>query len=83
MPTTNLSIGLEPVLDFECSGWPQGKREELSQAVRTIQGVSSVGGAGITTVRVRYDPSIINSSDLILAVDQVADGILPGHNFSI
>lgn len=83
MPTTNLSIGLEPVLDFECSGWPVEKREELSQAVRAIQGVTSVGGAGVSTVRVRYDPSITDSSALTREVDRVADDILPGHNFSI
>lgn len=83
MPTTNLSIGLEPVLDFQCAGWPEEKREELSRAVRAIQGVTSVGGAGVSTVRVRYDPSIINPSALTLEVDRVADDILPGHNFSI
>lgn len=82
MPTTDLSIGREPVLDFECSGWPVEKRQELSQAVQAIQGVTSVGGAGISTVRVRYDPSIINPSALTLAVDRAADDILPGHNFS-
>jgi hypothetical protein len=83
MPTTNLSIGREPVLDFECSGWPQEKREELSQAVRAIQGVTSVGGAGVSTMRVRYDPSVINPSALTLSVNRVADEILPGHDFSI
>jgi len=83
MPTTNLSIGLEPILDFECSGWPMEKREELSQAARAIQGVTSVGGAGVSTVRVRYDPSITDSSALTLEVDRIADDILPGHNFSI
>jgi hypothetical protein len=83
MPTTNLSIGLEPVLDFECSGWPQNKLDELSQAVRTIQGVTGVNGAGVSTMRVRYAPSRINPSALTLAVNRIADEILPGHNFSI
>lgn len=83
MPTTDLSIGREPVLDFECSGWSTEKREELSQAIRAIQGVTSVGGAGVSTVRVRYDPSIVTSASLTLAVDRAADHILPGHNFSI
>lgn len=83
VPTTDLSIGREPVLDFECSGWPAAKLEELSQAVRAIRGVTSVGGAGVSTMRVRYDPSIIDPSALTLAVDRVADGVLPGHNFSI
>lgn len=83
VPTAHLSIGREPVLDFECSGWPTAKREELSQAVRTIKGVASVGGAGVSTMRVRYDASIIDPSTLTLAVDRVADGVLPGNNFSI
>jgi len=83
MPTTNLSIAPDPVLDFECSGWPPEKREELLRGVRAIQGVVSVGSAGISTMRVRYDPSSINPSALILAVDRVADVVLPGHNFSI
>jgi hypothetical protein len=82
MPTTNLSISLEPVLDFECAGWPQEKRNELFEAVKAIQWVTSVGGAGRSTMRVRYDSSNTNLSDLTLAVDQVADRILPGHNFS-
>jgi hypothetical protein len=80
MPTTDLSIGREPVLDFDCSGWPVDKREELSRAIRAIQGVSNVGGAGVSTVRVRYDPSIINPSALTLAVARAADDILPGYN---
>lgn len=83
MPTTDLSIGREPVLDFDCSGWSVEKREELSQAIRAIQGVTNVGGAGVSTVRVRYDPSIINPSALTLAVNRAADDILPGYNFSI
>ncbi len=83
MPTTDLSIGREPVLDFECSGWPAAKRGELDQAVRSIDGVTSVGGAGVSTMRVRYDQSLISSSDLTLAVDRVADNIMPGHNFSM
>lgn len=83
MPTTDLSIAREPVLDFDCSGWPAEKREALFQAVRAIRGVTNVGGAGISTMRVRYDFSIINPLALTLAVDRVADDILPGHNFSI
>lgn len=83
MPTTNLSIKPEPVLDFECAGWPPEKRQELFQAVQAIQGVTSVGGAGHSTMRVRYDPSSVDTSALTLAVDQIADHILPGHNFSI
>lgn len=83
MPTTDLSIGREPVLDFECSGWPAGKRQELFQAVRAIRGVTNVSGAGVSTMRVRYDSSITNPSALTLAVDKSADDILPGHNFSI
>lgn len=83
MPTQDLSIGHEPVLDFACAGWPDEKRQELSRAVRTIEGVTNVGGAGISTIRVRYDPSTINPSDLTLAVDRIADDILPGHNFSM
>lgn len=83
MPTTNLSIAPEPVLDFECAGWTPEKRQELFQAVQVIQGVTSVGGAGHSTMRVRYDPSITNPSALTLAVDRIADDVLPGHNFSI
>ena len=83
MPTTDLSIGREPVLDFECSGWSVEKREELSQAIRAIQGVTKIGGAGVSTVRVSYDPSIIIPSTLTLAVNRAADEILPGYNFSI
>lgn len=83
MPTTDLSIGRDPVLDFSCSGWPVEKREELSQAIRVLQGVTSVGGAGVSTVRVRYDPSITTPSALTLAVNRLADEILPGYNFSI
>lgn len=83
MPTTDLSIGREPVLDFECSGWPTAKRDELFQAVRATKGVTSVGGAGVSTMRVRYDASIIDPSALTPAVDRVADRVLPGHNFSI
>jgi len=82
MPTTNLSIGLEPVLDFDCSGWPQGKRDELFQAVRSIEGVISVSSAGISTMRVRYAPLIINPSALTVAVNRIADETLPGHGFS-
>ena len=83
MPTTNLSIGREPVLDFDCSGWPVAKREELSQAIRAIRGVTAVGGAGVSTLRVRYDPTTIDPSALTVAVDEVADNVLPGHNFSM
>lgn len=83
MPTTNLSIGREPVLDFDCSGWPVDKRKELTEAVRLILGVTLVVGAGVSTTRVRYDPSMITPSALTLEVNRVADGILPGHNFSI
>lgn len=83
MPTTNLSIAPEPVLDFECSGWPQEKRQQLFQVVQLIPGVTSVAGAGHSTMRVRYDPLSINPSALTLAVDQVADDVLPGNNFSI
>lgn len=83
MPTTDLSIGREPVLDFECSGWPVDKRNELTEAIRTIAGVTSVGGAGVSTVRVRYDLSIIDLPGLTLAVDRIADDIMPGHNFSM
>jgi hypothetical protein len=83
MPTTDLSIGPDPFLDFQCAGWPAEKRLELSQAVRAIPGVASVGGAGISTVRVEYNPSIINPSQLVHEVARVADEILPGHNFSI
>jgi len=82
MPTTNLSIKPEPVLDFACEGWPSEKRDELFQAVQAIQGVTSVGGAGHSTMRVRYDSSKTDPAALTLAVDQVADNILPGHNFS-
>ncbi|MBU8545106.1 MULTISPECIES: hypothetical protein [Roseomonadaceae] len=83
MPTTNLSIGREPVIDFDCSGWPLEKRERLTQAVRVIHGVTNVGNAGVSTMRVRYDPLVIVASALTLAVDQVADDILPGNNFSL
>ncbi|MFC5549522.1 hypothetical protein [Massilia aerilata] len=82
MPTTNLTIAAEPVLDFECAGWPIEKRQDLFQAVQGIQGVTGVGGAGHSTMRVRYDPSSTSISALTLAVDQAADTILPGHNFS-
>lgn len=83
MPTTDLSIGHEPVLDFDCSGWPVAKREKLSQAVSLIKGVTSVGGAGISMLRDRYDLAIIDPAAPTLAVDRVADGVLPGHNFWI
>ncbi len=83
MPTTNLSVGHEPVLDFECSGWPLAKRDDLFKAVKGIRGVIHVGGAGISTMRIRYDVSMTNPSDLTLAVNRAADVILPGHNFSI
>lgn len=82
MPTTNLSIKPEPVLDFECAGWPEEKRQELFQAVRLIQGVARVDGAGHSTMRVRYDISSIDPSALMLAVDQIADNMMPGYNFS-
>lgn len=82
MPKTNLSIAPEPVLDFECAGWPPEKRQELFQAVEVLQGVTSVGGAGHSTMRVRYDPASVDTPALTLAVDHVADKILPGHNFS-
>lgn len=83
MPTTNLSIGRDPVLDFDCSGWPVEAREKLSRAIRLLTGVTDVGGAGISTVRVRYDPNVIIPSALTLAVDRLADEVMPGHNFSI
>lgn len=83
MPTTDLSIGREPVIDFDCSGWAVEKREELSQAIRAIRGVTNVGGAGISTVRVRYDSTTIDASSLTVAVNKVADSVLPGHNFSM
>ncbi|MEZ2354656.1 ATP-dependent endonuclease [Caballeronia sp. RCC_10] len=79
MTTINLSIGHDPVLDFQCAGWTEQKREELSQAVREIRGVTSVKGAGVSTVRVQYDPSITDHSVLTLAVNQLADAMLPGQ----
>jgi hypothetical protein len=82
MSKTNLSIGENPVVDFDCSGWPQQKREELSQAVHDFAGVTSVTSAGISTVRVYYNPSAIQPEALIVAVDLKADEILPGYNFS-
>ena len=82
MPTTNLSIASEPVLDFECAGWPTENRAELFEAAKKILGVTSVAGAGHSTMRVRFDSSITDPSTLTLAVDEVADTILPGHNFS-
>lgn len=83
MPTTDLSIGREPVVDFECSGWALEKREELSRSIRAIRGVTAVGGAGVSTVRVRYDSTTIDVSALTIAVNKIADSVLPGHNFSM
>ena len=82
MPTTNLSIKLEPVLDFACQGWPQDKRDELFHAAQEIEGVTSVDSAGHSTMRIRYDSSNTDPAALTLAVDQLADTILPGHNFA-
>lgn len=83
MPTTDLSIGRDPVVDFQCSGWTVEKREELSRAIRVIRGVTDVGGAGVSTLRVWYDSTTIDLSALTLLVNNIADNVLPGHNFSI
>lgn len=83
MPTTNLSIGSEPVVDFACSGWPLERRNELFRATTKIGGVTDVTGAGVSTMRVRYDPAIVTYSDLLVAVDRIADDLLPGHRFSL
>lgn len=82
MPTTDLSIGRDPVVDFSCSGWPEAKRDELKNVVGSIPGVTRVSGAGISTIRIGYDDTSISTDNLILAVNRLADGILPGHNFT-
>ena len=82
MPTTDLSIGHDPVVDFNCSGWTQHKRAELSQGIAKLTGVTNVVGAGISTVRVYYDPAAVEPTSLMAAVNELADAILPGHDFS-
>ncbi|UPL19895.1 ATP-dependent nuclease [Alcaligenes faecalis] len=80
MTTTNLSIGSEAVIDFDCSGWAEEKRKTFFTIVREIQGVTNVNGAGISTMRVRFNPSIIDHSALKQVVNQAADDILSQHH---
>lgn len=55
---------------------------ELQNAIGGIPGVTRVNGAGISTIRVNYDEAAISPDNFILAVDRLADSIIPGHNFS-
>lgn len=83
MPTTNLSVSAPSFVEFQYNGWPDSKKDELETAVRTILGVTSVNQAGArSSIHVHFDVALIDTDALILAVDQVADKILPGHNFS-
>lgn len=82
MSSTDFSIADEPFVDFKASGWRQDKREELSDALRGLAGVSSVGYAGGgDTTRVRFDPETTSREAIIEAAAPLANQIFPGHTF--
>jgi hypothetical protein len=82
MSTTDFSIADEPFVDFKTSGWPQDKREQLTDAFSGMPGVTSVGYAGGgDTTRVRFDPTRTTREAIIDAAGPKANEILPGHNF--
>jgi hypothetical protein len=83
MPTTDLSIGQPSFVEFNYNGWPHEKKDDLEIAVRQIPGVVSVDQAGHrSSIRVHYNATHVGRDHLILTVNQVADQILPGYNFS-
>ncbi len=83
MPTTDLSIAAPSFVEFGYNGWPAAKKDELEIAVRNISGVTAVNQAGArSSIHVHFESGLIGPDALILAVNQLADEIMPGHNFS-
>ena len=82
MSSTDFSIAEEPFVDFKTSGWPQDKREELTQALAGLPGVTSVGYAGGGDhTRVRFNPTATSRESIVSAAAPLANSILPGHHF--
>ncbi len=83
MPTTNLSVAPPSFVEFAYNGWPGSKKDELEVGVREIAGVTAVNQAGArSAIHVHFDPALIDQDALIVAVNEVADQILPGYDFS-
>lgn len=83
MPTTNLAIAAASFVQFDYNGWPAAKKDELELAVRQLPVVTSVIQAGgRSSIQVHFDPDRSNAQNLILAVNQVADRVLTGYNFT-
>ena len=76
----NFSIDKEPVIDCAMEGWPDDKRREFQQESREVHGMTSVGGAGHSTTRVRYS-SEADAAKIRSQLTELANKILPGHNF--
>ena len=82
MPTTNLSISSPSHFQIDFEGWSEEQKSALAEAIIGTSGVTKylLAGAGFSA-HVYYDPNVVEMSDLILMIDNVADEIMPGQNF--
>lgn len=78
----NFSIGSDPMLDCALAGWPTVKREEFMASAQALDGVNSVGGAGKSHVRI-YHAVDADMTQLTSDLTELANQVLPGHNFQI
>lgn len=78
--TLDFSIGENPVLDCDCSGWPEASRQQFQQEAQALDGVTRTGGAGISTVRIYHDADA-DLDALRTALTDLANTILAGHDF--
>lgn len=78
--TLNFSIGKNPVLDCDCSGWPEASRQQFQKEARELGRVTRTGGAGISTVRIYHDADA-DLDALRTALTDLANTILPGNDF--
>lgn len=77
----NFSIGENPVLDCDLSGWPEVERRKFQSDAAQIEGVVRSGGAGISTVRI-WHSSEVDRNVLSTKLTELANGTLPGYQFS-
>ncbi len=77
----DFSVGLDPVVDCDLSGWPSDKRLAFQSQARRIAGVEQVAvvDSGMVQVTHRADTEIRH---LTSALAELANRLLPGRCFS-
>ncbi len=76
----DFSIGKELVIDCDLAGWPENQRDDFMGRAANVAGVTRVGGAGHSTVRVRYDVPT-QESKIRADLTALANQMMPGRNF--